>query len=125
MIAVLLSIFHTTAPWLMVSNFFMPKLNALPTANRKDGNTRSVGVNPCQAECSSWEKLGSPPGVLTMIMKQTVMPRKTSRASERFDATGVDPLISRTLKREIYRKLSKRYQYFIRTTVIERAVTTL
>jgi len=68
-------------------------------------------------------KVGSPPDVLTMIMKQTVMPRKTSRASERFDATGVDPLISKTLKCEIYRKLSKRYQYFMRPTVIERAVT--
>ena len=28
-------------------------LSAVPTTNRKDGNTRSVSVKPCQAACSS------------------------------------------------------------------------
>lgn len=27
--------------------------SALPTANRKNGNTRSVGVQPCHAACAS------------------------------------------------------------------------
>jgi hypothetical protein len=29
------------------------KAMALPTANKKNGNTRSVGVTPCQGACSS------------------------------------------------------------------------
>lgn len=64
--------------------FSIEKLIALPTAKRKDGNTRSVGVKPCQLACRSGEKGVAPsPGVLTIIMKQTVNPRKTSSARKR------------------------------------------
>lgn len=37
------------------SNFGITKAIALPTANRKKGKTRSVGVHPCQEACSSGE----------------------------------------------------------------------
>ena len=90
MIKVLFSIFPTTCPWLIVWNFFIAKLIALPTANRKEGKTRSVGVNPCQAECCNWEKERvSLPGVLTMIIKQTVIPLKMSSASDREDGAVI------------------------------------
>src|SRR6476620_8147931 len=60
------------------------KLMALPTANKKEGKTRSVGVKPCQPACSSGAKGAAPlPGVFTMIMKQIVMPRKTSSERKR------------------------------------------
>src|SRR5438046_2563388 len=36
------------------------KLMALPTAKRKEGNTRSVGVKPCQPACSSGAKDRAP-----------------------------------------------------------------
>jgi len=35
------------------SNLGIIKAMALPTAKRKKGNTRSVGVNPCQGACSN------------------------------------------------------------------------
>ena len=55
------------------------KLSAFPTANKKDGNTKSVGVNPCQLACLKGAKVcNASPGVLTMIIKQIVIPRKTS-----------------------------------------------
>jgi hypothetical protein len=55
------------------------KLSELPTANKKDGNTKSVGVNPCQLACLKGAKVcNASPGVLTMIIKQIVIPRKTS-----------------------------------------------
>jgi hypothetical protein len=60
---------------------------ALPTANKKEGKTRSVGVNPCHAACCNGEKVVAPlPDVLTMIIKQIVMPLKTSRAGNRWEA---------------------------------------
>jgi hypothetical protein len=59
---------------------------ALPTANINDGKTRSVGVKPFQLACSSGGYVVGPlPGVLTMIIKQTVMPRKISRARNRWE----------------------------------------
>jgi hypothetical protein len=60
-----------------------------------------------------------------MIIKQTVIPRKISRASERLDETGVDTFISNSLKRGIYRKYQNATKYFIRFAVIERATITL
>lgn len=62
----------------------MAKLKALPTAKRKEGNTKSVGVKPFQSACLSGQKTAAQlPGVLTMIMKQTVSPRNTSKAMKR------------------------------------------
>ena len=81
---VLFRIFETTAALLQVFHLSITKLRALPTAKRKDGNTRSVGVKPCQLACKSGEKVFEPsPGVFTMIMKQMVIPRNTSRAVKR------------------------------------------
>src|ERR1700722_3281750 len=94
------NILATAAPSPMALNFFMLKLNAFPTAKRNEGKTRSVGVNPCHFECSSCENVGGPPEVLTMIIKQTVIPRKISRASERFDATAGCSVIRDWLKAE-------------------------
>jgi hypothetical protein len=56
---------------------------AFPTAKRKEGNTRSVGVNPCQCACSRGEYVNLLPDVFTMIIKQIVIPLKTSRARNR------------------------------------------
>jgi hypothetical protein len=53
---------------------------ALPTAKRKEGNTRSVGVKPSHSACSRGAKATGPYWLLTMIMEQSVMPLKTSRA---------------------------------------------
>ena len=55
MIAPRLNTRHMYAPLLMPSNFFMEKLMALPTANKNEGKTRSVGVKPNQAAWSSGE----------------------------------------------------------------------
>ena len=55
MIAVRLKIFRKTSDWLKEFHFAITKLIAFPTANKKEGNTRSVGVNPCQCACSSGE----------------------------------------------------------------------
>ena len=75
------SIFQITSEAGLFSHFNITKLMALPTAKRKEGKTRSVGVNPCQFACKSGEKVVAPfPGVFTMIMKQIVRPRKTSSA---------------------------------------------
>ena len=73
-----LNIFDSTAPLPICWYFFIVKLIALPTANKKDGKTRSVGVKPFQAAWFSGQKAPLLPGVLTMIMKQIVIPRKTS-----------------------------------------------
>jgi hypothetical protein len=63
------------------SNFFLEKLKALPTANRNDGKTRSVGVKPIHGAWSSGAHTFAPePGAFTMIMKQMVMPLKISSA---------------------------------------------
>jgi hypothetical protein len=57
---------------------------ALPTANIKDGNTRSVGVKPFQwAWCSGAKVVASLPGMFTIIIKQIVIPLKTSSAVKR------------------------------------------
>jgi len=75
---VLLKIFSKTSELSICWNFFMVKLMALPTANRKEGNTRSVGVNPFHLAWLSGQN-ASPPGLFTIIMKQIVIPRNTSR----------------------------------------------
>ena len=63
-----------------VSSLGITKARALPTAKRKNGNTRSVGVSPCHAACSSGSKIcDHVPGLFTSIMRQTVAPRNTSR----------------------------------------------
>src|SRR3954452_6648479 len=61
----------------------MAKLIAFPTAKRNDGNTRSVGVKPCQCACSSGEYVNLLPDVFTMIIKHIVIPLNTSRARNR------------------------------------------
>jgi len=82
--AVRLRIFKTTVEAGKLSYLVIAKAIALPTAKRKLGNTRSVGVNPCQLACSKGEKGSAPePGVFTMIIKQTVIPLRTSRARKR------------------------------------------
>src|ERR1700761_6370534 len=83
-------IFPITAPWDIVSNFFMPKLRALPTANKKEGKTRSVGVKPCQwAWLRGQYESASEPGSLTMIMKHTVIPRNMSRANDLWEVAVI------------------------------------
>jgi hypothetical protein len=46
-----LVIFFQKAALLPASNFGITKAIALPTANKKKGNTKSVGVTPCQGAC--------------------------------------------------------------------------
>ena len=80
--AVRLRIFKNTP--LSVACLPFVKLSALPTANKKAGKTRSVTVKPCHAACSKGANGVAPlPGVLTMIMKQTVMPLNTSSDKKR------------------------------------------
>ena len=53
--------------------------------NIKKGKTRSVGVNPLKAACSSGAyTYPHEPGLFTRIMPAMVMPLKMSRASNRF-----------------------------------------
>lgn len=79
-----LSTFPKNAPSSSWRYFSIEKLIAFPTANKKDGKTRSVGVNPCQLACRKGPNGVAPsPGVFTIIMKHTVSPRKTSRARKR------------------------------------------
>jgi len=60
------------------------KLMAFPTANKKEGKTRSVGVNPCQRACSRGANASAPlPPVFTIIIKQMVIPLKTSSDKKR------------------------------------------
>jgi hypothetical protein len=60
------------------------KLNEFPTANKKEGKTKSVGVNPCQLACKKGAKVSEgSPGVFTMIIKQMVIPLKTSKDKNR------------------------------------------
>ena len=66
-----LNILASTWPALICANLPEVKLMALPTANKNEGKTRSVGVNPNQEACSSGAKGAAPlPGVFTMIIKQ-------------------------------------------------------
>jgi hypothetical protein len=48
-------IFQTTVDCGIVSHLAITKLRALPTAKRNEGNTRSVGVNPCHFACNKGE----------------------------------------------------------------------
>src|SRR5438105_6873997 len=92
MSSVRFNIFATTAGVLIASHLRITKLRALPTANIKEGNTRSVGVNPCHLACSKGAKVKASLGdVFTMIMKQMVMPRKTSSARKR---VGLDSMLT-------------------------------
>src|SRR5699024_1529473 len=53
---------------------------ALPTAKRKNGNTKSVGVTPCHEACFKGAYICPQlPGLFTNIINATVAPRKTSR----------------------------------------------
>src|SRR6516225_11211130 len=80
MMSVRLKILPNTCDWLIVLHFFITKLMAFPTAKRNEGNTRSVGVKPCQAACSRGEYVNLLPDVFTIIIKQIVIPLNTSRA---------------------------------------------
>src|SRR5690606_33249548 len=52
---------------------------AFPTANRKKGKTKSVGVQPCHGACFNGANIcDQVPGLLTKIIKATVAPLKTS-----------------------------------------------
>lgn len=53
MIIVRLNIFSKTSFLESFCHLGVTKLKALPTANKKDGNTRSVGVNPFHC---AWSK---------------------------------------------------------------------
>ena len=65
---------------LNLSHLGKTKLIALPIANKKEGNTKSVGVKPCHLACNKGANVSAPsPGVFTMIIKQMVIPLKTSR----------------------------------------------
>ena len=58
---------------------------ALPTANKKEGNTKSVGVKPCQCACNKGAYVVALlPVVFTIIIRQIVIPLKTSRAVNRW-----------------------------------------
>jgi hypothetical protein len=60
------------------------KLNAFPTAKRKNGNTRSVGVHPFHGACRKGAYTNSQlPGLFTRIIPATVIPRNTSRERKR------------------------------------------
>ena len=56
-----------------------------PTINRKKGKTKSVGVQPSQGGCrkggKTWFQV---PGVFTKIIRAIVIPRKASKAVNRF-----------------------------------------
>jgi hypothetical protein len=49
--SVLLVIFIQNSAALAFCNFGITKDKALPTANKKKGKTKSVGVQPCQLAC--------------------------------------------------------------------------
>ncbi len=57
---------------------------ATPVMKRKNGNTRSAGVQPCHLACRRGSYTHDQlPGVLTRIISATVKPRKTSSACKR------------------------------------------
>ena len=94
-IKVRFKIFQTTLCVGMVTHLLITKLMAFPTANKNDGKTKSVGVKPFQGECSKGENVvASFPDVFTIIIKQTVMPRNTSKATFRCCKEGVDKLVA-------------------------------
>jgi hypothetical protein len=80
MSAVRLKILNITNALFSFSHLGKTKLIALPTANKNDGKTKSVGVNPFQLACKNGAKVAAPsPGVFTIIIKQIVIPLNTSR----------------------------------------------
>ena len=83
--AVRRQIFARAAPPGLCPNRFSENHADVPIAKRNDGNTRSVGVNPCHAAwCNGPQATLSLPGVFTMIMNAIVMPRKMSSARMRW-----------------------------------------
>lgn len=79
-------IFFSTSADPSASYLEIENASALPTANRKNGKTRSVGVQPSQGACFSGAYTYFPlPGVLTSTIPAMVIPRKMSRARNRFD----------------------------------------
>lgn len=98
-----LSVFVQNFRESLVSVRFTVKANALPTANRKDGNTRSVAVNPCHDACNRNGYTSShEPGEFTIIMKQTVMPRNTSSDIKRGALMIIWDLIYADLYHELF-----------------------
>ena len=84
MSAVRFVILNKKAGVLNLSHLGKTKLMAFPMANKKEGNTKSVGVKPCQLACIKGAKVCAPsPGVFTMIIKQMVIPLKTSKDKKR------------------------------------------
>ena len=62
---------------------------AQPTMNRKKGNTKSVGVQPCHSACSSGGyTCFQLPGLFTRIIEAIAIPRKTSRDFKRMGEKG-------------------------------------
>ena len=50
-----------------------------PTKNKKNGKTKSVSVHPCHLACSKGEYTYPQfPGLLTIIIREMVMPVKIS-----------------------------------------------
>ena len=79
-----LRIFVSAADWLISCSLGITNAMALPTAKRKNGKTRSVGVQPSQGACFNGPYIcPQSPGLFTRIMRQTVAPRKISRAWKR------------------------------------------
>jgi hypothetical protein len=76
-------ILPTTQLLALPAHLGITKLMAFPTAKRKEGNTKSVGVNPFQWACCNGAYDNGPPGVFTIIMKQMVMPLNISKAVKR------------------------------------------
>ena len=63
---------------------FFESVIETPTMKRKNGKMRSVGVQPCQAACSSGQyTFPQSPGLLTMTIPAIVSPRKTSSDTRR------------------------------------------
>src|SRR5579864_6384871 len=59
-----------------------------PTIHRNVGNTVSVMVQPCQAECCSGAYETGPPGLFTTIIRAIVAPRSASNATRRSEGAG-------------------------------------
>ena len=77
----------------------MASASALPTANKKKGKTRSVGVQPCHGACAKGgNKAVQLPGLLTKIIKATAAPRSTSSEVLRVLALGVPVLRVQVLR---------------------------
>jgi len=79
----------------------MEKLIALPTINKNEGKTRSVGVRPFQRECISGANGGALPLLLTIIIKQTVIPRNISSDKKRDDRLLMVEKLSIYVKKEL------------------------